>query len=162
MQRVVIMLTVITAALLLASGVALAVSKTGGNGDDVLRGTPQRDSLSGGGGDDRLYGLRAKDRLYGNSGDDRMFGGPGPDQIYSGQGSDRVRAGGADDFVNVLDESDNDHVICGGGTFDEVYGDGGDTFDPSCENQARITITKGAASPQKLGPEELRQLASEK
>jgi Ca2+-binding RTX toxin-like protein len=142
--------------------VALAVSKTGGDGDNVIKGTPQRDSLSGGGGDDRLYGYGAKDRLYGDSGNDRAFGGGGPDQIYSGQGSDRVRAGGGDDFINVLDETANDHVDCGGGTFDEVYGDGGDTYDPNCENQFSIIVTKMSSNPQKLGPEELRRLASEK
>lgn len=129
-------------------------------GDNVLRGTPQRDSLSGSGGDDRLYGEGAKDRLYGDSGHDRVFGGPGPDQIYSGQGSDRVRAGDADDFVNVLDETANDYVNCGGGTFDEAYGDVGDTYE-NCENTVSITITELSASPQKLGPEELQQQASE-
>jgi Ca2+-binding RTX toxin-like protein len=118
----------------------------------VLKGTPQKDTLSGGGGNDRLYG---------DSGSDRVFGGRGPDQLYSGQGQDRIFAGTHDDFINVLDETANDYVDCGGGDFDEVYGDGGDTFEPNCENQVQITITKAAANPQTLGPEELRQLASE-
>lgn len=49
------------AAVLLASGVALAVTKTGGPGSDVLRGTDGRDYLDGKGGDDTIYGLAGND-----------------------------------------------------------------------------------------------------
>ena len=48
MRRVILLLTVMAATLVVASGVALAVTKIGGPGPDVLRGTH---------GDDRLVGL---------------------------------------------------------------------------------------------------------
>jgi Ca2+-binding RTX toxin-like protein len=51
-----------------ASGVALAVVRTGGPGDDYLRGTNGPHALSGRGGDDVLLGLRGDDALYGRSG----------------------------------------------------------------------------------------------
>ncbi len=121
MRRAILVLTVMTTALLLASGVALAVTETGDAGDNVLRGSNEPDTLSGGGGDDRLYGYGARDRLYGDSGADRVFGGGGPDQLFGGQGFDRVFGDGGDDFINVADEH-RDVVECGAG-FDEVWAD---------------------------------------
>jgi Ca2+-binding RTX toxin-like protein len=52
-------------ALLLASGVALAVNKIGTNGPDTLRGTNAADNLDGRGGNDVLYGLGGRDNLLG-------------------------------------------------------------------------------------------------
>ena len=58
MRRTVLVLAAVAMALLVASLVALAVSKTGTNGDDVIEGTTGKDSLAGGG-DDRIYGRQA-------------------------------------------------------------------------------------------------------
>ena len=57
------------AALVMLSGVALAVAISGGPGDDTIRGTNGTDALEGHGGDDDLLGLRGADfqspRRYG-------------------------------------------------------------------------------------------------
>ncbi len=45
MRRAILLLTVMAAALLLASGVALAVNEAGGPGSDVLTGTDKPDRL---------------------------------------------------------------------------------------------------------------------
>src|ERR687894_2357729 len=55
MRRVVLVLGAMALALLLASGVALAVTKIGTDGPDTLRGTDGNDKLIGKGGDDVLY-----------------------------------------------------------------------------------------------------------
>ena len=65
MRRVVLVLAAMTLALLLASGVALAVNKVGTNGPDTLRGTNEDDNLLGKGGNDVLYPLACEDNLLG-------------------------------------------------------------------------------------------------
>jgi Ca2+-binding RTX toxin-like protein len=68
MRRVVLMLGAMALALLLASGVALAVNKVGTNGPDTLRGTNKADNLLGKGGNDRLLSLGGRDNLLGGTG----------------------------------------------------------------------------------------------
>ena len=75
MCRVGLLLAIMAAALVVASGVALAVVRTGGPGDDYLRGTDGPDALSGKGGGDVLLGLRGDDALYGGAGRDFVGGG---------------------------------------------------------------------------------------
>jgi Ca2+-binding RTX toxin-like protein len=52
---------------------------TGGEGDDVVRGSDLAESLSGGPGDDEIYGLGGSDVLYGQRGNDLFDGGPDGD-----------------------------------------------------------------------------------
>jgi Ca2+-binding RTX toxin-like protein len=65
MRRVILLLAVMSATLVLASGVALAVNKVGTNGPDTLRGTNGDDNLVGRGGNDDLFGLGGNDDLVG-------------------------------------------------------------------------------------------------
>ena len=101
MRRVTLMLTAMALALLLASGVALAVTKIGTNGPDTLRGT------------------NGNDRLEGRGGDDKLKGGKGDDKIFPGTGDDKVRAGPGDDRIYARDQNGVDFIDCGGG-FDKV------------------------------------------
>jgi Ca2+-binding RTX toxin-like protein len=75
MQRVIMLLTLMAATLVLASGVALAVTKIGGPGPDTLRGTNGADNLLGNGGNDVLYALGGMDKLLGGEGKDWVLGG---------------------------------------------------------------------------------------
>jgi hypothetical protein len=52
---------------------------TGGEGDDIVRGSDLAESLSGGPGDDEIYGLGGSDVLYGQRGNDLFDGGPDGD-----------------------------------------------------------------------------------
>jgi Ca2+-binding RTX toxin-like protein len=135
MRRVTLMLTAMALALLLASGVALAVTKIGTNGPDTLRGTNGNDNLLGRGGNDRLFALNGRDNLSGGpgndwvdthptgirSGDKNLEGGPGNDIVVGGSGSD-----------NVLGDKGNDLLIDGSlreFSLDKVSGgDGNDVF----------------------------------
>jgi Ca2+-binding RTX toxin-like protein len=162
MQRMFLLTTLMAVSLLvIASGLALAVSKSGGDRDDVIKGTPDRDSLSGGGGDDRLYGREQRDRVYGDSGADEAYGGRGPDQLFGGQGPDIVFGGPGDDFINVVDERKDTVIDCGAGDFDEVYGDAEDfegTNLENCEHINLITIEPASAAgitPERLTPQTL-------
>ena len=86
MRRAVVILTAIVATLVLASGVALAATRFGTEGDDRLRGTPGVDRLVGYGGDDTIHGLPGDD--YPSLGG--LFGGEGNDFIHYGPVKDRV------------------------------------------------------------------------
>lgn len=93
------------AALLLASGVALAVNKVGTNGPNTLNGTNGKDNLVGLGGNDRLFSLAGKDNLQGGPGKDVVFGG---NERLRLSGGDKDLVGGPDnDFVNGGRGSDN-------------------------------------------------------
>jgi len=75
MRRTILLLATIALTVLVASGVALAVTKIGGPGPDTLRGTNGADTLIGKGGNDILFALAGKDTL---------IGGPGKDIVLSG------------------------------------------------------------------------------
>ena len=57
MRRTIVLLATMALTLLVASGVALAVTRIGTNGPDTLRGTNGTDNLLGNGGNDILYAL---------------------------------------------------------------------------------------------------------
>jgi Ca2+-binding RTX toxin-like protein len=136
MRRKVLLLTVMAACLVMASGVALAVSRVGTDGPDVLRGTDGKDSLLGLGGQDDLIGKGGNDNLVGGPGKDNVLGGgerrpgggdknldggPGNDFVGGGQGSDNLVGGDGNDFLvdgNVREDSRDDLV----------GGDGGDVI----------------------------------
>ena len=63
MRRAILMVATMALTLLVASGVALAVTKIGTNGPDTLKGTNGDDNLIGKGGNDILFALRGRDNL---------------------------------------------------------------------------------------------------
>ena len=121
MRRVVLLLTVMATALVMASGAALAVNKVGTDGPDTLRGTNGDDNLFGRGGNDRLFSLAGEDNLLGGPGKDVVFGGrivgsccqdndysggdknldggPGNDGVEGGRGSDNIVGGRGNDWL---------------------------------------------------------------
>ena len=76
MRRTIVLLATMALTMLVASGVALAVTKIGTNGPDTLRGTN---------GDDILFGKGANDRLFSLAGRDNLLGGPGKDLVFGGR-----------------------------------------------------------------------------
>src|SRR5215213_3301784 len=103
MRRTILSLATMAVTLLVASGVALAVTKIGTDGPDTFRGTNGADTLVGVGGNDELFALGGRDNLLGGPGKDivlggnenRAFGGdktlgagPGNDVVAGGNGSD--------------------------------------------------------------------------
>jgi Ca2+-binding RTX toxin-like protein len=117
MRRVILVLAVMAATLVAASGIALAVNKIGTNGPDTLRGTNGADNLDGRAGNDTLFGLGGRDNLRGGSGKDLVFGGSerrlsgGDKNLVGGRGNDVVLGGLGSD--NILGEEGNDFVADG-------------------------------------------------
>jgi Ca2+-binding RTX toxin-like protein len=110
MRRTIMLLSTMALTLLVASGVALAVTKIGGPGPDTLRGTNGADNLLGKGGNDVLYALGGRDTLLGGEGKDwlmggserhlqggekTLVGGPGNDGVAIGRGSSNAVGGAA-------------------------------------------------------------------
>jgi Ca2+-binding RTX toxin-like protein len=136
MRRVILLLTVMAATLVLASGVALALTKIGTNGPDTLRGTNGNDNLLGKGGNDRLFALNGRDTLLGGPGKDwvdthptearrghkNLFGGPGNDIVIGGWGSDNVVGEEGNDLL--FDGPDRDVALdkLSGGAGTDVIG----------------------------------------
>ncbi len=84
----------------------------GTDGDDELRGTPERDVIWGGGG---------ADSIHGSLGNDLLCGGPGADLVHGGRGNDEVD-GGAGDGDRAIGDLGDDKVLGGTGDSDEAAG----------------------------------------
>ncbi len=70
------------------------------DGDDLVRGSNERDQILGGNGDDELRGRSDSDRLQGGNGDDNLRGGSEDDVLIGGSDDDQLRGGeGADQFL---------------------------------------------------------------
>jgi Ca2+-binding RTX toxin-like protein len=114
MRRTILLLATMALTLLVASGVALAVTRIGTDGPDTLRGTNGADNLVGLGSNDKLYALAGKDNLLGGPGKDLVFGGTerrplgGDKTLAGGLGNDVVFGGRGSD--NILGETGNDLV----------------------------------------------------
>jgi Ca2+-binding RTX toxin-like protein len=85
----------------------------GTDGDDFIRGTPDRDVIWGGRGDDTILG---------SLGNDLLCGGPGADLIHGGRGNDEAD-GGAGESDRVIGDLGDDKILGGAGAGDEVAGD---------------------------------------
>ena len=132
MRRVGLLFAAMALALVLASGVALAVTKVGTDGPDTLRGTNGDDNLVGKGGNDILLALAGDDTLLGGAGKDlvlggsrqeplggdkNLVGGGGNDLVGGGQGADNIVGGDGNDFLidGSLGESSRDNLSGGSG-----------------------------------------------
>jgi hypothetical protein len=120
-KRAILLVATMTLTLLVASGVALAVTKIGTNGPDTLRGTNGDDILVGRSGNDELFSLAGEDTLLGgpdkdvvfggrivgsccqdndfSGGDKNVAGGPGNDDVNGGRGSDNILGGRGNDIM---------------------------------------------------------------
>jgi Ca2+-binding RTX toxin-like protein len=120
MRRTMVLLATTALTLLVASGVALAVTRIGTDSRDTLRGTNRADTLIGKGGNDTLYAKRGHDNLLGSPGKDivwggkaccggslsdysggekNLLGGDGNDVVVGGKGSDNILGGDGNDFL---------------------------------------------------------------
>ena len=99
MRRLISLLAATALALVLASGVALAVTRIGTDGPDTLRGTNGADQLVGKAGNDILLALAGNDTLLGGDGKDIVNGGSrqepfgGAKNLVGGGGNDAVQGG---------------------------------------------------------------------
>jgi hypothetical protein len=148
MRRIMLLIAAMTLALLMAAGVALAVTKTcqtncvGTANPDTLDGSKHPNTIKGLGGGDLIHGWRNDDTLRGNGGRDAVYGDSGDDHVYGNLGNDFVEGGFGHDIIKTGDGSDRvaakdnyiDHIVCGQGIRDVVHRDNFDTT-RGCEHR---------------------------
>jgi Ca2+-binding RTX toxin-like protein len=139
MRKAALLMAAMTAALLLAAGVAVAakVDCTGGtcvgtNDPDRLIGTSTQDRMNAKQASDTLLAFRGDDVLFGDrplipveksntDGDDRLYANNGEDVLVGFGGDDLLRGGGRADNIDAYDGSDatlnpgKDTVLADGG-----------------------------------------------
>jgi Ca2+-binding RTX toxin-like protein len=154
MRRLILLLTTMAVTLVVAGGVALALTRIGTDGPDTLRGTNGADNLLGNGGNDRIFGLGGRDNLLGGSGKDFILGGTkrlasgGDKNLAGGPGNDAIGGGLGSD--NVVGQEGNDFLTGGPGLEpreapnDKVSGgDGKDVFDVLNKPAAKDVVLCG-------------------
>lgn len=121
-----------------------------GNGDDMIHGNDEANSvianagndyISGLGGEDLLYGNSGQDSIYGNQADDILYGGQDNDILYGGQDNDTLYGGEHQDLLygnlgnDLLYGNEGEDTIYGGAGDDSLYGGkGSDTLNGGLGN----------------------------
>jgi hypothetical protein len=135
MRKTVLVLALLTVGVLLASGIALAATFTGNDGDNVIYGRSTADTIDAKGGADALNGKGGNDTLYGGPGNDNaatnlydkvtnsyvgagVRGAAGADKIEGQEGDDDIEGNAGRDTVN--DTTPNDADKAWGGTEDDT------------------------------------------
>ena len=128
MKRTIVLFATMVLSLLLASGVALAVTKIGTDGPDTLMGTKGSDQLRGKGGADWIDGRPGNDVILGGPGGDILIDGPGREgAVDTLEGGD-----GYDLLIAINGPAARDIVSCDAGR-DEAYVDRKDIVSDDCE-----------------------------
>jgi hypothetical protein len=137
-RRVVILLAVITVAVAVGGGAALAktIRCDGGNcfgtnRADTIYGTNRHDAIFAKDGGDWVSGREKDDNLNGQDGNDRAFGGLGDDWVKGGRQADTVKGDLGNDRLtggsghNVIRAGDGmrDLIICGDNSRNVIYYD---------------------------------------
>ncbi len=122
-------------------------TREGGDGSDVLRGTPGDDLLCDYNGNDTIIGLGGDDVIFPGAGADIVYAGPGDDYVLGGVGDygDVIHGGSGNDLLDGLLGNDwlygddgndrlqagdgNDHLFGGAGTDSMIGGPGSDLLD---------------------------------
>jgi hypothetical protein len=103
------------------------ISTTPTDGDDVLQGDAEANTIDGLGGHDLLDGGAGDDRLIGKGGRDTLDGGAGDDHLRSGWSHDLLRGGDGRDHLWAGKGQD---MLDGGAGNDWLWGESGhDTLD---------------------------------
>jgi Ca2+-binding RTX toxin-like protein len=139
MKRILVAMALMAASLVVAAGVAWALTVNCQVGGGTCEGTDEPDELIGTNtpdfmnakqDDDRLLGRGGRDDMFGDDlgpedtrtdGDDEVFGNDGNDAMNGFGGSDLLRGGGNADSIDATEASENPGK-------DTVWGDGGRDF----------------------------------
>ena len=113
-----------------------SINVQGGNGNDVIIGSPDLATLiDGQDGDDSVTGGTANDTIMGGDGDDTIAGLGGNDSIDAGDGDDVVSGDDGDDTIQA---GDGDDIVTGNLGNDSVLG--GDGLDSLSGNEGLDTL----------------------
>jgi Ca2+-binding RTX toxin-like protein len=132
MRKSILLLASIVLMVLLASGVAWAVNRIQcERGEDLCRGTSERDQIFGAHSRDTIKAYGDNDYIDALEGNDVVYGGDGRDDIDGAEGEDRLYGGADQDIVVGWEDDDviygNDYRDSVDGYLgsDRLYGGGG-------------------------------------
>jgi len=147
----ILLLAAMGTALLLSSGVALALNTITCESNDACRGTEKADLMKGADGfnymlgraeDDTLKGFGRGDGLLGQQGDDTLLGGLGHDSLLGGRGDDTLRGeGGIDGYSFERSEWGQDTIIEDSPSSNAVLLPFGETFTGSVATNLNSGLT---------------------
>ena len=101
----------------------IAATRRPSEGDDIIYGTEDWESIRGLGGNDEIHGMVGYDVLNGNEGDDKLYGGLDGDELDGGPGNDYMDG-----------EQGPDLYLFGRGSGQDIIEDTGtDAVDPNAE-----------------------------
>lgn len=107
----------------------------GGDGDDIIIGSPIADLIFGGAGNDVIDGRGGNDTIYGQDGNDTITGGTGDDKLFGGEGSDTF----------IWNNGDNNDIVEGDEGIDVQIVNGaaaGDAFALSAMQSGRALFER--------------------
>ena len=145
MRRTTMLLAVVVAVLLLASGTALALNNIRCDGG-TCQGTNQKDKMVGSAKHDTMYGKKRSDVMLGGGAGDTMYGGYGGDEIEGGPGPDTIDGDAGNDTI-YADDGEVDSISCGLGDDDTAYVDAADLEESSIEEFVRLTSCENVEPP---------------
>ena len=98
-------------------------TRTGTDGNDMIRGTPGDDVICPGAGNDIVYGGGGDDRIEGGAGNDILYGEAGRDRMLAGSGADVLRGGPEHDSLDARDGRRGNDTVHGGPARDACEAD---------------------------------------
>lgn len=114
--------------------VAIGKIENGGNGNNILTGTPGNDRLLGGNGKDTLTALAGDDYLDGGNGNDVLNGDTGNDTLLGMNGNDTLTGGAGNDILTGGRGADYFVLAVGAGT---------DTVTDFKDNEDKLGLSQG-------------------
>ena len=143
-KRIALLVGTVGLLVVLAAGVAFALTITGTNAPDNITGTSSADNIAASANDDVVSGLGGPDRIFGDGGDDTLNGDSGADHVESGDGDNVARGNeGAGDWVSVVDNDTNDFASGGDGIDDvcvvDLINGVTDDYSGTCETVLQTT-----------------------
>lgn len=130
----------------------------GGDGNETLTGSSEKDNLDGGLGNDELFGLNGDDLLFGSSGNDILRGESGDDYLWGGPGNDRLLGGNEDDYIwggegdDLLEGSAGNDILTGNNGIDTFVLNAGKGVDVITDFELGLDVLEfyGGISSQQL------------
>jgi len=146
MRRASLLTVSVALIVVLATGVALAATINGTNGNDFLRGTNSADNIGARGGNDEVRARAGADTVNGGTQRDTLYGMENGDRIVGGDGNDALEGGTGNDTLKSHNDENADNLSCGPDN-DTAFVELSDVVDDQEVGDLLITALNNTTSP---------------
>jgi Ca2+-binding RTX toxin-like protein len=147
MRRASLLTLTVALVLVLATGVALAATIKGTDGDDFLRGTNGADNIGARAGNDEVRARAGNDQVFGGTNSDTLYGMEDNDLIVGGRGNDRLDGGTGNDTLKSHFDGQADNLTCNQGSRDVAYLEVNDIVDGNKAGDLVATAIDNTVTP---------------